>query len=130
MGAAAVSVLSSFLTVALWGLPVAGVETSAYLLTVVCVVVTPEVVFGFTPSVVLVTLKITVQFPLAGIVIPVKLRAVALAAKVLGVVPTHVPVTDPPTALMLARVSVNAPPVSADALPFVRVRVTVEAPPD
>jgi hypothetical protein len=66
----------------------------------VCVVVTPEVVLGFAPAVLLVTLKTTVQLLLAGIVIPVKLRAVAPAVRVFGVVPTQVPVTAPPTALM------------------------------
>jgi hypothetical protein len=96
----------------------------------VCVVVTPEVVLGFPPTVLLVTWKITVQLPLAGIVIPVKLSAVAPAAKVFGVVPTQVPPTAPPTALMLARVSVNAPPVRTEALLFDNVRFTSELPPD
>lgn len=96
----------------------------------VCVVVTPEVALGLPPTALLVTLKITVQLPLAGIVIPVKLRAVAPAIGVLGVVPAQVPVTAPPTALMLASVSVNAPPVRAEALPLERVRVTGEVPPD
>jgi len=80
--------------------------------------------------VLLVTLKITVQLLLAGIVIPVKLRAVALAARVFGVVPTQVPVTAPPVALMFARVSVNAPPVRAELLLFVNVNVTAEFPPE
>jgi hypothetical protein len=35
----------------------------------VCAVVTPDVVLGLAPTVLLVTLKITVQLPLAGIVI-------------------------------------------------------------
>ena len=78
----------------------------------------------------LVTLKVTVQVPLAGIVIPLKLRAVAPAVKVFGVVPTHVPPTAPPEAFIFASVSVNAPPVSAVALVFFKVSVTVEAPPD
>ena len=44
---------------------------------VVCVVVTPEVEFGFVPTVLLVTSKVTVQVTLfAGIVIPLKLSAV------------------------------------------------------
>ena len=43
---------------------------------VVCVVVTPEVALFWTPMVLLVTLKVTVQLPLAGIVIPVKLKDV------------------------------------------------------
>ena len=96
----------------------------------VCVVVTPEVVLGSDPTVVLVTLNVTVQLPLAGMVIPVKLSAVAPALKVVGVVPTQVPPTAPPTALIFDSVSVNAPPVSAVALLLVKVRVTVEAPPD
>ena len=96
----------------------------------VCVVVTPEVAFGCTPTVLLVTLKITVQLLLAGMVIPVKLSAVCPADKVDGVVPTQVPVTDPPTALMWTSVSVNAPAVSAVALLFDNVRVTTELPPD
>jgi hypothetical protein len=78
----------------------------------------------------LVTLKTTVQLLLAGIVIPVKLRAVPPAPRVFGVVPTQVPVTAPPTALILARVSLNAPPVRADVLLFDRVNVTAEFPPD
>ena len=96
----------------------------------VWVVVTPEVVFGCAPTVLLVTLKITVQFPLAGIVIPVKLRAVCPEVNDVGVVPTQVPVTEPPAALMLASVSLKAPPVRAVALLLVSVRVTAEAPPD
>ena len=79
---------------------------------------------------VLVTLKITVQLPLAGRVMPLKLRAVAPAVKLLGVVPVHVPVTLPPAALMLVRVSVNEPPVRAVELLLASVRVTVELAPD
>ena len=74
----------------------------------------------------LVTLKITVQLLFAGIVIPVKLRAVWFAVNEEGVVPTQVPVTAPPTALIFAKVSVNAPPVRADALLLERVSVTTE----
>src|SRR5580658_6715911 len=96
----------------------------------VCVVVTPEVVLGLPPRLLLVTLNVTVQLPLAGMVIPVKLRAVAPPLRVPGVVPTQVPPTAPPTALMLTSVSANAPPVSADALLLDKVRVTVELPPD
>ena len=77
------------------------------------------------------TLKITVQLPLAGIVMLLKFKAVAPAVSGFGVVPTQVPVTLPPAALMLVSVSVNAPPVSAvDALLLVSVRVTVDTPPD
>src|SRR5258708_38723531 len=96
----------------------------------VCVVVTPDVVLGFPPTVLLVTLKVTVQLLLAGIVMPVKLRAVAPALKEDGVVPVQVPPTAPPTALMLDSVSVNAPPVRFDALLLDNVRVATELPPD
>ncbi len=78
----------------------------------------------------LVTLKTTVQLPLAGIVIPLKLRAVCPAVQVDGLVPAHVPVTAPPAALIFASVSVKAPPVRADALLFDRVKVTTDVPPD
>lgn len=98
--------------------------------TGVCVVVTPEVEFGFEPVALLVTGKVTVQLPLAGIVIPVKLKAVAPAPKVLGVVPTHVPPTAPPTALMFVSVSLNDPPVSAEPFELLKVNVTVELPPE
>ena len=105
----------------------------AVLLTVpavgVCVVVTPDVVLLLPPTVLLVTLNVTVQLP-DGIVIPVKLSAVAPALKEEGVVPAQVPPTAPPTALMLASVSVNAPAVSAEALLLDRVSVTTELPPD
>jgi hypothetical protein len=96
----------------------------------VCVVVTPEATLGSEPTVVLVTLNVTVQLPLAGIVIALKLSAVAPAVNELGVVPTQVPPTAPPTALIFANVSVNAPPVSAVVSLLVRVRVTTELPPD
>jgi hypothetical protein len=95
----------------------------------VCVVVTPEVVLFCVPGVVLVTLKITVQLPFAGMVIPVKLRAVAPAIKDEGVVPAHVPVTVPPAALIFTSVSEKAPPVRAEALVLARVKVTTEVPP-
>ena len=97
---------------------------------VVCVVVTPEVAFGFVPTVVLVTANVTVQLPLAGIVIPLKLNAVAFAASVFGVVPAQVPPTAPPTALILRSVSVNDALVTGDVLLLLNVRVTVELPPD
>ena len=96
----------------------------------VCVVVTPDVVFGFTPLFVLVTLNVTVQLLDSGMVMPLKLRAVAPALKVLGVVPAQVPPTAPPTALIFTSVSENAPPVRVVALLFVNVNVTVEEPPD
>src|SRR5258708_30918677 len=94
------------------------------------VVVTADVVLGCAPIVLLVTLKVTVQLLLAGIVMPVKLRAVAPALKEDGVVPTQVPPTAPPTALMLDNVSVNAPPVRLEAVLFDKVRVARELPPD
>ena len=78
----------------------------------------------------LVTLKVTVQLPLAGMVIPVKLRAVWPVVRVDGDVPLQVPPTALPAALMLVRVSLKAPPVSAVGLPFDRVKVTAELPPD
>ena len=92
-------------------------------------VFTPDVVLGSDPTVVLVTLKVTVQVLLAGMVIPLKLSAVAPAVNVLGVVPVHVPPTAPPTALIFESVSVNAPPVSAVVAVFFNVNVTVEVPP-
>ena len=97
--------------------------------TGVCAVVTPEVVFGWLPVALLVTLKITVQLPFAGIVIPVKLSAVCPLVNALGLVPAHVPVTAPPAALIFTSVSLNAPPVSAEPLLFASVRVTVDMPP-
>ena len=90
----------------------------------------PEVVLFWTPAVLLVTLKVTVQLPDAGIVIPEKLNAVAPAVNVPGVVPAQLPPTAPPTALMFESVSENAPPVSCDALLLLKVTVTVEVPPD
>ena len=71
----------------------------------------------------------TVQEPLAGIVMPVKLKFAALAASEFGVVPAQVPVTAPPAALMFVSVSVNAPPVNAEAFELVSVKVTVLVPP-
>ena len=94
----------------------------------VCVVVTPDVVFGLPPVWLLVTLKVTVQLPDAGIPMPVKLNAVWPAVNDEGVVPVQVPPTAPATALIFVSVSVNAPPVSADALLLVSVRVTTEVP--
>ena len=77
------------------------------------------------PGVLLVTLKITVQLELAGIVMPVKLRAIGPPLSV----PPQVPVTDP-VALMFVRVSVNVALVSAIVLLLESVRVTTEVPPD
>jgi hypothetical protein len=79
----------------------------------VCVVVTPEVVLFSVPAVELLTLKITVQELLAGIVIPLKLADVAPAVRVVGVVPAQEPVTEPPAAVMpVGNVSLKAPLVS------------------
>jgi hypothetical protein len=93
-------------------------------------VLTPDVEFGFIPGVLLLTANVTVQLPPAGIVIPLKLSAVAFAASAFGAVPTQVPPTAPPTALILTSVSVNEALVDAAALPLLKVRVTVEFPPD
>ena len=58
----------------------------------VSVVVTPEVLLLLTPVVLLVTAKITVQTPLAGMLIPEKVNTVAPANKVPpDAVPTQVP---------------------------------------
>ena len=93
-------------------------------------VVTPEVALFRTPAVLLVTVKITVQLLLAGMVMPEKLSAVAPPTRLDGEVPAQVPVTAPATALMLLRLSVKAPPVRAVALLLDKVRVMVELPPD
>ncbi len=98
--------------------------------TGVCVVVTPEVVFGWEPGVLLVTPKITVHEVLAPMVIPLKPRAVAPAVNVPGVVPMQLPETAPPTALILLSVSENAAPVRTEALLFDKVTATLEVPPD
>jgi hypothetical protein len=95
--------------------------------TVVCEVVTPEVVLGLPPTLLLVTPKVTVQPP-AGIVIPEKVRAVW--PEVNDVAAPQVPPTAPPTALILTSVSVKEAPVRLDAFVFPNVRVTVDVPPD
>ena len=96
----------------------------------VCVVVTPDVVFGCTPGVLLVTTKVTVQLLLAGTVMPLKASAVAPAPSTFELAPVQVPPAAPPTALMLARVSLNEAPVNMVlALLLVNVSVTVEVPP-
>src|SRR5258708_22872265 len=71
----------------------------------------------------------TVQ-PGLGMVMPLKERFVAPATKVFGVVPAQVPVTAPPTALLLDSVSVKEPLVRLEALVLESVSVTVEVPPD
>src|SRR5258708_5159582 len=91
---------------------------------------TPEVKFGFVPTWVLATVNAMVQLPPAGIVMPEKLRAVAPAPKVLGVVPVQLPPTAPPDALMLKSESVNAAPVRLmPVFGLVSVSVSVEVPP-
>ena len=75
-------------------------------------------------------MKTTVQLPLAGIVMPLKLSAVAPEVKEPGVVPAHVPVTLPAVAVIFTSVSVKAAPVRAVPLVFDSVRVTAEVPPD
>jgi hypothetical protein len=98
----------------------------------VCVVVTPDAVFGSVPAVVLVTTKVTVQLPPAGIVMPLKESAVAPAVSVAGVMPGHVPPTVWFALIdMLVSVSVNAAPVSGPvfAAGLVSVSVTVEVAP-
>src|SRR5579862_467174 len=73
----------------------------------VCVVVTPVVVLGFMPTLLLVTVKVTVQLPPAESEMPVKLTGLVLAPSVLGVVPLQVPPTAPATTLMLVSVSLK-----------------------
>jgi hypothetical protein len=77
--------------------------------------------------VLLVTPNVTVQPP-AGIVIPEKLSAVWPAVN--EVAAPHVPPTAPPTAVMLASVSVKEAPVRLEELVFPKVSVTVDVPPD
>jgi hypothetical protein len=95
----------------------------------VCVVVTPEVVLFCEPGVLLVTLNVTVQLLLAGMLIPLKLSEVAPADKLVGLVPVQLPPTLPPAAVMLLSASVNVAPDSAVALLLDRVSVTVDVPP-
>ena len=95
----------------------------------VSVVVTPEAEFGWTPGVLLVTAKVTVQELLAGMVIPLKLKAVAPALRLLGVAPTQVPVTAPATALIFVSVSEKAAPVRLLPLLLLSVSVTIAVPP-
>ena len=94
--------------------------------TGVCVVTTPDVEFGHTPALLLVTANVIVQLPLAGMLIPLKLNAVAPAPSTFDPAPVQLPPAAPPTALMLASVSLNAAPVSAVAvLLLLKVSVTV-----
>jgi hypothetical protein len=93
-------------------------------------VVTPEVVLLFAPALVLVTLKMMVQLPFAGMEILEKLRDVAPPVSDAGLAP-QVPVTEPPNALMLVSVSETVPPLrGVEALLLEIVNVTTEEPPD
>jgi hypothetical protein len=97
----------------------------------VWVVVTPLVVFGLTPKVLEVTTMVTVQLPLAGIVSPLSVKAVAPFAKLLVPAPTQVPAAAcAPLIDMFASASVKLAPVKALAFGFVKVKVIVEVPPD
>src|SRR5260370_1447809 len=85
---------------------------------------------GFPPAVLLVTLKITVQLLLAGIVIPLKLRAVAPGLKI-GRAHALTPLTPASrTPPLSCSKTVNAPPVKLEPLLFDNVRVATELPPD
>src|SRR5260370_1332209 len=96
----------------------------------VCVVVTPDVVLGFAPAMLLVTLKVTMQLLLAGIVMTVKLRAVAPALKEDGVVPVLFLTTRRPPRSTLVPYSAHFRSVRMEALLFDNVRVARELPPD
>ena len=97
--------------------------------TGVWVVVTPEVVFGLIPTLSDVTTTVTVQLPLAGMVMPLKASAVWLAVKLLVFAPTQVPAAAPVAfTRMLTRVSVKLALVSATPLVLARVKVMVEVP--
>ena len=95
----------------------------------VWVVVTPEVVLGWTPTVLLVTVKVTVQLLFAGRVIPKKLREVAPPENDEGLAPQVPPTLVLGAMLMLTRLSVNVALDRATELLLETVRVTVEVPP-
>lgn len=57
----------------------------------VCVVSTPLVTLGFTPTVVEVTVTVTVQVLSEGMVIPEKFRSVSPIVKLLELAPVQVP---------------------------------------
>src|SRR5262249_6209900 len=87
--------------------------------------------FGLLPTLLLVTSKMTVQVPV-GTVMPVNvMRPVVLAARVFGVVPTHVPVTasDAPGVDILVSVSLKVAFVSDTAFVLPSVKVIVLVPP-
>ena len=86
-------------------------------------VVTPDVWFVFVDTTLVVTLNVTVQ-PAVGIVIPVKLTDVKPRQDDDGVVPTHVPPTDPATVDIEFSVSLNTAFVSEMPLLFDSVTVT------
>jgi hypothetical protein len=92
----------------------------------VCVVDTPEVVFGFAPIAVPRTTIVTVHERLAGTEIPVNASAVWFAAKTFPPAPAHVPPAGPALSITMPESgSVNAPFVSANALALVSVKVMV-----
>ena len=98
--------------------------------TVVWSVVTPLAVFGYTPGVADVTITVTVQLPLAGIVIPLKFRLVAPFKRLLLVAPVQVPAAFwAPLIVMPVRVSVKVAFVNALVFGFVRLNVMIEVPP-
>ena len=93
-------------------------------------VVAPEVVLGLTPTVLLVTVKVTVQLPFAGTLNEEKLREVVPAGNDPGAAPQVPPVfVFAAEMLMLTSVSVNAALVRTAPLLLESVNVTVEVPP-
>ena len=92
-------------------------------------VVIPDVVFGCAPTVLLVTLKVTVQLLVAGMKYELKLSAVWPAAIPERLPLMQVPPIAPPVALIFTSVSVKAAPVSIDGLLLESVRMTVDVPP-
>jgi hypothetical protein len=84
----------------------------------------PEVVFGCTPTVLLLTGKITVQLPFAGIV-TLKFKVVAPVGRE-EVHLAQVPVNSPPTAVIFVKLSVNKAFVKVMLFLFVNVSVTTE----
>ncbi len=91
-----------------------------------CVLLTPLVVLGCVPGVLLRTTTVTVQELFAGMVNPVNESAVWLAVSMLLLAPVHVPPAAPAASMnMLLKVSVNAPLVSATPLVLLMVKVMV-----
>ena len=91
--------------------------------------VTPEVVLGWTPAVLLVTVKVTVQLLFAASVNPKKLREVAPPPNDAGPAPQVPPTLVFGAMLMLTRLSVNVALVRATLLLLETVRVTREVKP-